>query len=720
MKYYCIKQHDITDCGAACLATISKQYGYTTSITKIREIAGTDKMGTNAYGMVKAAEQLGFTAKAVKGNQEAFFSEFPLPAVAHVIVDGTLLHYVVIHKISKTEVVIADPAKGIVKMTPEKFFEQWTGILILMVPAQTFQKGKDTKNIFERFWGLLLPQKKLVLDIFIASMVITLLGILGAFYFQLIMDDILPAGIEKTLTVVSIGVILLKLFSVILSVLRTQLLVYLSQKLDIALLLGYYDHVLKLPMNFFGTRKVGEIISRFQDASSIRDAISNATLTVMIDTLMAIAGGLILFFKNRTLFAIAFVMVILYAVLVLAFNKPYRKANEKQMEDNAQLTSYLVESLNGIQTVKAFNGEQTVQIETEFKFIRLLKSIFKLSCIGNAQEGLKAFVESIGGVVILWVGAHGVLQGEMTMGSLISFNALLVYFLDPIKNLINLQPTMQTAIVASDRLGEILDLEIEKDEAQNRKIVPSSLKGDISLRDVSFRYGTRRYVLEHFSMDIAQGQSVAIVGESGAGKTTIAKLLLALYPYESGQITISGYALPDIQLECLREKIAYIPQETFLFSGTILENLSFGLEQPDMEEIIRCTKLAQIHDFINELPLRYETHLDENGSNLSGGQRQRLAIARAMLKKPDILILDEATSNLDAVTEKAIQETIESYSSHMTTIIIAHRLSTIRRCDRIFVMEAGRIIETGTHEELMAREQGYYRGLYQAQTGESL
>lgn len=718
MKYYCIRQHDITDCGAACLATVSKQYGLSTSITKIRSVAGTDKLGTNAYGMVKAAEKLGFTAKGVKGNADAFFTEFPLPAIAHVIVDGTLLHYVVIHKITKKQVIIADPAKGIVKCTPEEFFKEWTGVLILLVPAQTFKKGKETKTIFERFWGLLLPQKRLVFDIFLASMVITILGILGAFYFQFIIDDILPAGISKTLHIISIGVILLKLFSVTLTFMRTQLLIYLSQKLDIALLLGYYDHVLKLPMNFFGTRQVGEIISRFQDASSIRDAISNATLTVMIDTLMAIAGGLILFFKNKTLFAIAFVMVILYAILVFTFNKPYKKANEKQMEDNAMLTSYLVEGLNGIQTVKAFNGEQTVQTETEFKFIRLLKSIFKLCCIENSQEGLKLFVEFVGNVVILWVGAYGVLQGDMTIGSLISFNALLVYFLDPVKNLINLQPTLQTAMVASDRLGEILDLEIEKNQTENRKVAPESLKGDIWIRDVSFRYGTRQLVLDHFSMEIKKGQRIAIVGESGAGKTTIAKLLLNFYQCESGMISVADYALPDIQLETLREKIAYIPQETFLFSGTIMENLTFGLENPNMEEVMRCASMAQLHEFVSSLPLRYETHLDENGSNLSGGQRQRIAIARAILKKPDILILDEATSNLDAVTEKAIQETIDAYSEGMTTIIIAHRLSTIRRCDKIFVMEKGKIIESGSHEELMGKEDGFYRGLYRAQTGE--
>lgn len=715
MKYFCIKQHDITDCGAACLATVCKQYGLSTSITRIREAAGTDKMGTNAYGMVKAAEQLGFTVKAVKGNQEAFFSEFPLPAIAHVVIDGSLLHYIVIHKITNGEVIIADPAMGIVKKPTEEFLKEWTGILILLVPTPTFRKGKDTKNIFERFWGLVLPQKQLVLDIFAVSLVITILGILGAFYFQIIIDDILPAGTEKTLTVISIGVILLKLFSMALSVLRAQLLVYLSQKLDIALLLGYYNHVLKLPMNFFATRKLGEIISRFQDTSFIRDAISNTLITIMIDTIMVLAGGLILFFKSKILFAIAAIMVVLYGVLVLLFNKPYKKANEKQMEDKAQLTSYLVEALNGIQTIKAFNGEQTVQTETELKLIRLLKSIFRLSCIGNVQEGLKTFVEAIGGVVILWIGAYSVLRGNMTIGSLVSFNALLIYFLNPVKNLINLQSSLQTAMVASDRLGEILDLEIEKDEKQKHKISPPSLKGDISIQDVSFRYGTRQLVLEHFYMEVKKGQRIAIVGESGAGKTTIAKLLLNLYPYESGSITVADYALPDIQLECLRKKIAYIPQNPFLFSGTILENLTFGMEYPDMKEVIQCAKMAQIHEFVNALPMRYETHLDENGSNLSSGQRQRIAIARAMLKKPEILILDEETSNLDAVTEKAIQETIDTCSNGMTTVIIAHRLSTIRSCENISVMEKGHIIESGSHDELIEKENGFYRKLYRTQ-----
>lgn len=711
MKYYCVRQHDITDCGAACLATISKQNGYKISISKIREIAGTDKQGTNAYGVIKAAEALGFSAKGVKGNQEAFFSEFPLPCIAHVVVDGSLLHYVVIHKITKKQVIIADPGRGIVKLTPQEFFGeiheenkppkyQWSGVLILLMKNESFEKGNDTKGLFERFIHLLIPQKKMLLHIFVASLVYTVLGILGAFYYQALLDDILPDGLRQTLITLSIGVILLNIFKVLLNAFRSHLLLYLSQKLDIALLLGYYRHVLQLPMNFFGTRKVGEIVSRFNDASNVRDAISGATLTIMIDTLMAIAGAIILYTQNPMMFGIAVIIVAFYAVIVTTFNNQYKKLNERTMEDNAQLTSYLVESLNGIQTIKAYNAERRADRETEKRFVKLLKSIFNLSWVGNLQASLKGTVELIGGVVILWVGATSVLNGDMTIGQLITFNSLLGYFLDPVKNLINLQPQMQTAVVAAERLGEILDLEAEKDERERNKLAPARLDGDIEFKNVKFRYGTRRLVLDNVDCTIRKGQKVAFVGESGSGKTTLTKLLLHLYAPEEGSILINGNNLEDIQMETLRERIAYISQETFLFSGTIMENLTLGVDDVTVDDVIEACKLAQAHEFINDLPVRYETMLEENGANLSGGQRQRLAIARAMLKKPDILILDEATSNLDALTERALDKTIQEYCKDMTTIFIAHRLSTIKDCDQIFVMEKGEIIETGTHEEL--------------------
>lgn len=707
-KYYCIRQHDITDCGAACLATISKQYGLKIPITKIREIAGTDKQGTNAYGVIKAANKLGFTAKGVKGDKEAFFSDFPLPCIAHVVMEGGLQHYIVIHKITKEKVIVADPGKGLVTYTPEDFFKIWTGVLIFLVPDETFKKGNESEGIFFRFFHLLIPQWKLILNIFLTSIVFTVFGIGASFYFQFLIDDILPNQLEDTLFVLSIGIIVLHSFRMILNFFRSHLLLYLSQKLDLSLIFSYYTHVLKLPVNFFGTRKVGEIISRFNDASKVRDAIASATLTVMIDTLMAIFGAFILYSQNAMLFGITVILAIFYGVIVFAFNKPLKKVNEKIMEDNAQLTSYMVESLNGIETLKAFNYEEKIVIKSEQKFIRLLKSVFKGGLLSNVQSALSETVAVIGGVVILWVGATSVMSGDLSVGELLAFNALLAYFLDPIKNLINLQPMMQTAIVASDRLGEILDLELEKDFNEDKKAKPD-LSGTILFKNIDFRYGTRKTIIEDLTINIEKGEKIALVGESGSGKTTLAKLLLNFYQVEKGEITINDYNLLDIDMNYLREKIAYVQQETFLFSGTILENLRYGQEDLAMEDIIEVCKLSKAHDFINEMPLRYETRLEENGSNLSGGQRQRLAIARAMLKKPDILILDEATSNLDSITEKAIENTINEFSDKITTIIIAHRLSTIMRCDKIYVLDKGKVIESGSHFELMDKKDIYYK-----------
>ena len=714
MKYQCIKQHDITDCGAACLATIAKQYGLRLPISRIREIAGTDKYGTNAYGMVKAAEQLGFTAKGVKGNPEAFFSEFPLPAVAHVIINGNLLHYVVIHKISKKEIIIADPAKGIVKYSPENFFKIWTGVLILLVPSTSFQKGNQNKGTLSRFFSLLTPQKGLLFTIFLASLLITAFGIVASFYFRFIMDDVIVNSLRKTLTIVSIGVILLYIFKSLLEFFRNHLMLYLSQKLDIPLILGYYQHVLSLPMNFFESRKTGEIVSRFMDASKIRDAISGATLTIMIDTIMAIAGGIILYLQSPTLFLIAIIMLLLYAIVVFSYNKPIKRINEKIMEQNSQVTSYLVESLNGIETVKAFNGERKTQYETEKLFIRFLKSVFGNGFLSNSQQIISGAIATIGEVIILWVGTVGVLNGEITIGQLITFNALLAYFLTPIKNLINLQPTMQTAIVAADRLSEILELSSEKDNNEGKRLKNISLKQPIIISNLNFRYGTRQLVLKDINMKIEPGEKIALVGESGSGKTTLVKLLMRFYNWERGDIRIGNYNIKDVNLESLRNKIAYISQDIFMFSGTIRENLSFGNENATMEEIIEACKLSKANEFIEKLPMRYETMLEENGANLSGGQKQRLAIARALLKKPDILIMDEATSNLDSITEKAIEKTINMLPESITTIIIAHRLSTIMRCNKIYVMKSGQIVEQGSHEELI-KESVVYNSLWREQ-----
>ncbi len=712
-KYYCVKQQDIRDCGPACIATISKQYGLKMPISKIRECAGTDLEGTSVYGIVQAAEKLGFSTKAARVSEKnEIFDNLPTPFIAHVIIDNVLMHFVVIHKVTKKYILVADPGRGMTKYTPEKFFGIWTDVLIFLTPTAKFKKGDETKGIFKRFLGLIKVQKGLLLNIFIASILITILGIGGSFYYKFLIDDILPNKLGNNLNSISIAMLILLLFKLTTEFFRRILFIYMAQNIDIPLLLGYYSHVIKLPMNFFATRKVGEIISRFNDGDKIRNAISSVTLTLMIDVLMAIVGGIVLYMENQTLFFICFIPIVLYLLLVFGFKNILKKVNTNVMEGNAKLTSYLVESLEGIETVKAFNGENLVKAETENRFLSFMKSCFKHGYTYNIQGTFINMINGIFGICILWAGGSFVLNGEMSIGDLISFNAILVYFIEPVSRLINLQPQLQEAIVASDRLGEILDLELDKTDEENIK--PKTLSGNIYIQNLNFAYGIKENVLNDININIKSGEKIALVGESGSGKTTIAKLLMGFYKVEEGKIILSNYNINDIDKTVLRDKISYISQDAFFFSGTIQKNLEFASNDVTYEKIIDVCKKAQMHDYIDRLPMRYKTVLEEKGANLSGGQRQRLAIARALIKEPEILIMDEATSNLDSVTERAIQKTLDECTKDVTTIIIAHRLSTIKKCDRIYVMSKGSIIEEGTHEHLL-EQKGYYYKLWSDQ-----
>jgi putative bacteriocin ABC transporter, permease/ATP-binding protein len=375
------------------------------------------------------------------------------------------------------------------------------------------------------------------------------------------------------------------------------------------------------------------------------------------------------------------------------------------LENNSQLTSFIIQSINGIETIKAYNLEKKIQDEAEFKYIKVIKSSFKRSKIHNWISFVSGIVELFGNTLIMWIGATQVINGKLTLGEMLVFNTLLGYFINPVKNLISLQPTILTAAVSADRLCEIIDLDLEQND---EKLVPKTLKGNISIKGLNFRYGTRELILKNINMEIKQGEKIALVGESGSGKTTLAKLLLKFYDFEEGDININNFNLRDIDNIFLRDKIAYISQDIFLFNKTIKENLMLN-EEVQIDDVIELSKKVNAYNFINALPQRFDYMIEENGTNLSTGQKQRLSILRALLKKPDILIMDEATSNLDSITENIIQKTLNHSEFDMTTIIIAHRLSTIRLCDRIYVIDKGEIIESGTHKELLSLKNKYYR-----------
>ena len=704
-KYPCVKQVDENDCGPACLATVLAYYHSCVSIARLRELCKTDINGTTIFGIVRAAKSLNMDAKAVNAKSiKALMSDFPKPAIVHVVYEDGVRHYVVLFEVNQDYVIVADTGKGILKYSMEEFLKIWTGKLILLTPNDQF-KPVEYQNPYIKFIRLMGRQKKIIIAIFLASLFICMLGIGTSFYYKIIIDQVIPDNLYHTLKFVSLGMIALVIVRVLTECVRNILLLFISRNIDEELLFGFYCHVIQLPIEFFEARDVGSIISRFQDGIRIREAISSCAVTVFLDSIMAIVGGFILYRLSHIMFLVCFIPLMIYLILVVTFKAKMEETNKDMMENNSRVTSNLVESIEGIQVIKSYNAQEYQVKKFGKQFRYYMESIFKNGLLLTCQDTLKAITKAVFGICILWLGAYLTLQGRMTVGTLISFNALLAYFIEPIERMINLQSKIQSAKVAADRLGQVLDLKVEESKEETN----SDLSGDIAFEHVTFRYGCRSVILKDFNLRIKAKETIAFVGESGSGKTTIVKMLMKFYDLEEGKITINERDINDINTRVLRDRVAYISQEAYFFSGTIRDNIMMGNQYASEEEMIEICKKVYIHDFIMSLPKQYDNVIPEKGGNLSGGQRQRLAIARALLKKPDILIMDEATSNLDTITEKAIERTVKECTKDITTIIIAHRLSTIKNCNRIFVIDHGRIIEGGSHNELLERKERYYR-----------
>ena len=502
-----------------------------------------------------------------------------------------------------------------------------------------------------------------------------------------------------TLASICLAVIFMYCMRFVLEILRSITFAKAMKLVDIPMTLGYYDHLMDLPAAFYGTRKTGEFMSRFSDTENIKQAVSSAVLTVVLDSIMAVGCGIFLCWLSPKLFVMAVAVLVLYVIVMLVFRKPLREINHKEMEQGAVVTSYVKETIDGVEAVKSYNYMDKVKQKARSLYSTLLDYAIKGSILGSVQNALLTIIASVGVVLLLWVGAGLCIKGTLTLAELFMFYYMLSYFLEPVQRLVELQPTMQTATVAAERLNDVLDAKPETKEGS----VPDDLKGDIVLSHVDFRYGNRDLVLKDLSLVLKGGQKTAIVGESGSGKTTISKLIMKFYEPEAGEIQIGGKSLADYNPLAVRDRISYISQNTFLFADTVYENLRMGnpdITDEKIEEI--CVKCAA-DEFIRKLPLGYQTVLEENGLNLSGGQRQRLAIARALLHGSlDILIMDEATSSLDSLSERAIRELIDSLEG-ITVLIIAHRLKTIQNCDQIYVLQEGKVAEEGDHASLLAK-----------------
>lgn len=715
LRKYLIRQHDATDCAAACLATICMYYKKETTITKLRDKLGTDIKGTTLAGLEYGARNLGFDTKAIRVNKQELTSKYTLPAIAHLITNEGLSHFVVIDKIKKDKVTILDPAKGVIKESVEIFLKRFAGVLLLLVPNDEFSLDKDKKeSTMLKFIKILMPQKLLFLYCIIASVILTILGVGSSFFSKILIDEILPYGLKNQLVVFSIGFIIIGIVQILISAIRQHMILYLSQKIDIPLLLGYFKHIYRLPIKFFATRKVGDILTRFSDAFTIKNILTSVTLSLIIDIVMTVASAIILGIMNKTLFIVVVILTLIDAALIFIFKEPYKRINLKQMEAGASLNSTLIENLKGMETIKINVAEEKVIEKIEREYIKNLRIAFNESVLSNIQESISGVTSSVGNLVLMFVGATMVIEGEITLGSLMAFTALSSYFMGPIGRLISLQLSIQQASISLKRISEIY--EVEEEQQDDEKIKIDTIEGDITLENITFRYGSRSPVIKNLSLTIPKGKKVALVGESGSGKTTISKLLLKSYDVEEGEIKISGYNINELDVYSLRKSIAYVPQNVELFSGSIKENVVLGKENVGYEQIKNACEDAGCSSFIEKLPSKHNTFLEEAGGGLSGGEKQRIALARALIKNTKFLILDEATSNLDFVSEAKIYNTLFVKSKNKTMLIIAHRLSTIRNCDIIYVLDKGEVVEVGSHETLLEKK-GYYYNLYVSQVG---
>lgn len=542
----------------------------------------------------------------------------------------------------------------------------------------------------------------------------TILGIVSSLFNKIIMDEVLPYNLKGLLTSLLIIFGLIAVTQIIIEFVRSCIMLYLSQRIDIPLMLGYFKHIYSLPMKFFITRKTGDIVTRFSDAFTIKDIFTNIALTLVMDILMATITAIILIKMNVRLFGIIALLIIASIFLVIIFKQPYKKINLEQMQQASILNSQIIEGLEGFETIKS-NAVETSEIENiEREYIKSLRIAFNEGMLTNIQSVISDTIQAAGNLLIMFFGIRQVLSGDMTLGTLMAFLTLTEYFLDPIERLVGLQLDIQEANISMRRIAEILDY--EREDVDEDLLEMDSDAGEIDIRDITFRYGNREPAIRNINLKIHKGEKIAIVGASGSGKSTLIKLILKYFKCEKGEIFIGDVNINEIKSKSIREKISYVPQKVELFSKTIYDNIRVSRPNATEQQVFAAAKIAGVDEFVQTLPMKYQTYLEESGEGLSGGEKQRIALARAFLKNSSIFILDESTSNLDFGTERLIFRVLYKLFNKKTMIIVAHRLSVVKNCDRIVVLDKGAIKEIGTHEELL-KLRGIYYQMWELQQG---
>lgn len=691
MKKHCrIRQRDVTDCGAACLASVFAFYGLHIPVSRIRQTAGTGKAGTTLSGLLRAAEKVKMDAKAVKAPLESL-TTVPLPAIAHLLLNNSYGHYVVLIDVADGQVKIMDPAEGAIKrMGISDFADTWTGALLLLKPGEGFTTNRKIAT-WKKITALMRPHRKYLALASGCAILFSLLGLAGTVYLQRIVDGVLEKHNLVLLSLLSLLMLFLLLLQYCAGLLKGFLALKCSQAIDESLVMGYYRHLLRLPQAFFDSMQTGEMVNRINDAVRINAFVNELVLTAIVDAMILLSSIVLMFVYYWKLALLMMVIVPVYLLMFYWSNCINRRWQRRIMEAGANLESLFVQSLTAAPTIKKLAVENLVSGKVKQRYKGLLQMV-RVSSWKQIRIQVSAdFVTRLLMVLILWAGCYFVFRNLLSKGELLSFYAMISYFTAPVLSLLMTNRNVRDALIAAERLFEIMELDTE--EPATGYPAQLDVDGDIEFRDVSFGYASGGMVLQNINIMIRKGSCMGIKGESGSGKSTLAALLLKLYEPIRGNIYVNEINLASVGAAQWRGHVVPVPQFTDLFNGSILENIM--LDKPEdmakLEDI--CNRLG-ISEFINRLPLGWQTVMHEQGINLSGGQRQLISIARALYRHPKVLILDEPSASLDHETENKIMQTIEWYRKlGNTVIIISHSDAALKICDNIVVLKNGRTVD---------------------------
>lgn len=704
-QYPFYAQQSGSDCGCACLVMIARHWGKRLAVNRVREIANVNRNGASLRSLAAAAESIGFASKPVKASFDKL-GEQSLPAIVHW--EGN--HYIVVYEINKKHVIVCDPAIGQRKIPHAEFKKKWTGYALLLQPTLGLKEAKEETGSVWRFYELVKPHSKVLFEIFMASLLLQAFGLITPLFTQLLLDKVIVQGSVSTLNAVGLGLLIFGFFGIAVSAVRSYLLYHTANRISVAMLVGFLKHTFSLPLSYFESRYVGDITSRIQENGKIQSFLTGETLSIVLDLITIVVYLAVMFWYNWQLTVLVLLIVPPFFILAFASTNILRKMSREIFNASAEQNSYLIQSLTGIRSVRSMAIEHTVRWKWEELLNNVIKKSFRAKIIGTRLQIISGSIDTISSTALLWFGAYLVIDNQLTIGQLIAFNMLKGNVISPFKRLSGVWNEFQEIIISTERLNDVLEADPEENLLASPRRHISKLRGHIRFDNVTFRYHPENEIniLENLNFEILPEQTIAVVGRSGSGKTTLSKLMLGLYPPTDGKVLIDGQDVSKVSLKSLRRQVGVVDQNTFLFGGTIRENISVAHPEASLEEIIEAARLAGADEFIQQLPMGYDSEIGEGGGMLSGGQRQRLVIARALLGNPQLLIFDEATSSLDAETERIIQNNLKTILKGRTSLIIAHRLSTVRNADLILVLDKGILIESGTHDELIAQKGHYY------------